>query len=118
MSAPLTSLKVSCLLVNYFGAATLAKALQSVFVQQLSNASVQIELDVVVVDNSVNAQEAQLLQTTIAATKPSKPTLRLVTIISPMVFMQKRAPMNFQPEELPLRFWCASKTLRLACWPK
>ena len=67
MSAPLTSLKVSCLLVNYFGAATLAKALQSVFVQQLSNASVQIELDVVVVDNSVNAQEAQLLQTTITA---------------------------------------------------
>ena len=67
MSAPLTSLKVSCLLVNYFGAATLAKALHSVFVQQLSNASLQIELDVVVVDNSVNAQEAQLLQTTIAA---------------------------------------------------
>jgi glycosyltransferase involved in cell wall biosynthesis len=67
MSAPLTSLKVSCLLVNYFGAATLAKALQSVFVQQLSNASVQIELDVVVVDNSVDAQEAQLLQNTIAA---------------------------------------------------
>ena len=67
MSAPLTSLKVSCLLVNYLGAATLAKALHSVFVQQLSNASVQIELDVVVVDNSVNAQEAQLLQTTITA---------------------------------------------------
>ena len=67
MSAPLTSLKVSCLLVNYFGAATLAKALQSVFEQQLSIASLQIELDVVVVDNSVNAQEAQLLQTTIAA---------------------------------------------------
>jgi GT2 family glycosyltransferase len=38
-----------------------------VFEQQLSNASVQIELDVVVVDNSVNAQEAQLLQNTIAA---------------------------------------------------
>ncbi len=56
MSAPLTSLKVSCLLVNYFGAVTLAKALQSVFEQQLSKASLQIELDVVVVDNSVNAQ--------------------------------------------------------------
>lgn len=64
--AALTPLKVSCLLVNYFSAATLEKALASVFAQQLSNASFQLVLDVVVVDNSVDSQEAQMLQQAIA----------------------------------------------------
>ena len=66
MSATLPTVKVSCLLVNYFSANTLGKALQSVFLQQLKNATLQIELDVVVVDNSVDSQEAQLLKNTIA----------------------------------------------------
>jgi len=66
MIATLPSVKVSCLLVNYFSANTLGKALQSVFLQQPKNATLQIELDVVVVDNSVNLQEAQLLKNTIA----------------------------------------------------
>ena len=61
----LSPLKVSCLLVNYFGAETLAKALASVFAQQLSNGTFQVVLDVVVVDNSVDAREAQQLQQTI-----------------------------------------------------
>lgn len=64
-SAALIPLKVSCLLVNYFGAETLAKALASVFAQQLSNETFQVVLDVVVVDNSVDAQQAQQLQHTI-----------------------------------------------------
>ena len=60
--AALIPLKVSCLLVNYFGAETLAKALESVFAQQMSNDTFQVVLDVVVVDNSVDAQQALQLQ--------------------------------------------------------
>ena len=44
----LTPLKVSCLLVNYFGAETLAKALASVFAQQLWNEAFQLVVDMVV----------------------------------------------------------------------
>ena len=66
MIATLPSVKVSCLLVNYFSADTLTKALESVFLQQLKNTALHIELDVLVVDNSVNLQEAQLLKNTIA----------------------------------------------------
>ena len=66
MIATLSSVKVSCLLVNYFSVDTLAMALESVFLQQLTNTALHFELDVVVVDNSLNLQEAQLLKNTIA----------------------------------------------------
>jgi len=77
-SAP-TTLKVSCLLVNYFSAATLGRALQSVLAQQLASASLQIALDVVVVDNSVDAQEARQLQEKMAALPtPSNISVQLI----------------------------------------
>jgi GT2 family glycosyltransferase len=61
MNAPPVAVKVSCLLVNYFSAKHMAQALQSVLQQQLTNAQFQISLDVVVVDNSCNVQEAARL---------------------------------------------------------
>jgi len=61
MNPPPVAVKVSCLVVNYFSAKHMAQALQSVLQQQLANTKFQISLDVVVVDNSCNAQEAERL---------------------------------------------------------
>jgi GT2 family glycosyltransferase len=80
-SAP-TTLKVSCLLVNYFSAETLGRALHSVLAQQLANASLQIALDVVVVDNSVDAQEARQLQEKMAAL-PTPSNISVQLILNP-----------------------------------
>ena len=79
--AALKPLKVSCLLVNYFSAAVLLKALESVFAQQLSNATFQLVLDVVVVDNSVDSQEAKLLQEAIDALNARAATRLTIQLI-------------------------------------
>jgi GT2 family glycosyltransferase len=85
MNSPPVPVKVSCLLVNYFSAKHMAQALQSVLQQQLANTHCQIYLDVVVVDNSCNAQEAarlhdlvQRLQREVSSINSERPHVQVI----------------------------------------
>ena len=73
--------RVSCLLVNYFSAAQMQLALQSVLSQNLQNERLKITFDVVVVDNSVDAQEAQNLRDWLAAWKAANPDSPAVELL-------------------------------------
>ncbi len=73
--------RVSCLLVNYFSAAQMQLALQSVLSQNLQNERLKISLDVVVVDNSVDTQEAQSLRSWLAAWKAANPDSPAVELL-------------------------------------
>ena len=72
---------VSCLLVNYFSAEMIQKALASVLFQSLENAVLKITLDVVLVDNSADPAEADRLRASLTDLQkkwPSAPHVQML----------------------------------------